>query len=463
MNILLINPPNNPYTEKSLLIEPVDILTLAEYIKELGNNINFIDMDLKQMDIDSLKKYIETQTTPDTVIISYDYHIPLHTSKTIEIIKDMCNSLKNFGIKIILIGKTISYSQDFAESLNFDIGIIGETELTLKELLKLETWDKKTLSNVKGIIYKLNGDIIKNPYREEKINLYCLPIIDRNLVDLKDYIDVRSMLTSRGCINKCDFCPTFNFWGKWRGKIAIQVVAEIEELIKKHNAEKIMFLDDNMTVDKQRMKEISKLIIEKKLKAKFGCLSSINNFDEETFVEMYNAGFRWVHFGVETGSQKVLENNNKHFSVDYAKSVILKVKQIGYRVRTSFIFDLPTTEKQDMLDTINFILETEPDEVRGHFLALRLGTKVYEQSSKKGKLTSQYIHRNVPEFETENYSSEELMQDVDFLTEKLKQRNYTIVNDVTKWNDINSIRNAEGKIKFLSFCPSRYGIDWEII
>ena len=83
---------------------------------------------------------------------------------------------------------------------------------------------------------------------------------------------------------------------------------------------------------------------------------------------MYKAGFRWIHFGIESGSQKVLENNNKNFDVDYAKRVIKEVKQIGFRVRTSFIFDLPTTTKDDMEKTIQFILETEPDEIRGHFL-----------------------------------------------------------------------------------------------
>ena len=69
-----------------------------------------------------------------------------------------------------------------------------------------------------------------------------------------------------------------------------------------------------------------------------------------------------------SGSPKVLKNNNKNFDVNYAKRVIKEVKQIGFRVRTSFIFDLPTTTKEDMEKTIEFILETEPDEIRGHFI-----------------------------------------------------------------------------------------------
>jgi len=117
-------------------------------------------------------------------------------------------------------------------------------------------------------------------------------------------------------------------------------------------------LDDNATASKKRMQEISKKIIEKNIDIKLGCLASINTYDEETFELMYKAGFRWLHFGIESGSQKVLDNNNKSFNIDYAKKVIKEVKKMGFRVRTSFIFDLPTTTREDMKKTIDFILET---------------------------------------------------------------------------------------------------------
>ena len=55
----------------------------------------------------------------------------------------------------------------------------------------------------------------------------------------------------------------------------------------------------------------------------------------------------------------------------------------------------------------------------------------------------------------------ELLQDVDCLVNKLISRDYKIVRDVKEWENLESLRNQEDKIKFLSFCPSRYGIDWE--
>ena len=114
-----------------------------------------------------------------------------------------------------------------------------------------------------------------------------------------------------------------------------------------------------------------------------------------------------------------------------------------------------------MKKTIEFILETQPDEIRGHFLTLRLGTTIYNKLSKEKEIPTQYIHSDKPLLENQEYTNSEMLQDIDNLTNKLKEKDYKIVRDVKDWEDLEKLRNKEGKIKFLSFCPSRYGIDWE--
>lgn len=461
MNILLINPPNIPFSERELLIEPIDIITLGTYLEEFNHNIKFLDMDCKRLKCNDLSKYIENVFMPEIAIISYDYHIPLHTKEALENISEICNRLKRYNIKTIMIGKTVTYNPKIIDNINFDIGIIGETEKTIINILDADINNVQEMSKIEGIVFKNNNETIINKSSNEKYNINNLPIPNRKLCDINDYIEVRSILTSRGCINKCDFCPTYNYWGSWRGKNAENVVKEIEYLIKEYNTKKIIFLDDNATANKKRMQEISNIIIKKKIEIKLGCLASINTYDKETFELMYKAGFRWIHFGIESGSQKVLENNNKNFNINYAKQVIKEVKQIGYRVRTSFIFDLPTTTKEDMNKTMNFILETQPDEIRGHFLTLRLGTTIYNKLSKEKEIPTQYIHSDKPLLENEEYTNSEMLQDIDILVEKLKNRDYKIIRSAKEWKDLENLRNKDGKIKFLSFCPSKYGIDWE--
>lgn len=457
MNILLINPPNIPYSEPKLLIEPIDVIGLGTYLQQENHNVRFLDMDCQKLNCEDLSNYINNQFMPDIAIVSYDYHIPLHTQEALEHILDINKLLKLYNVKTIMIGKTVTYNPKIIDKIDFDIGIIGEVENTIKKLLN----ETINIDKIDGIVYKKNNEIIINLPNKEKYNLDELPIPNRDLANLENYIDIRSILTSRGCINKCDFCPTYNYWGPWRGKNAENVVNEIQYLINKYNTKKIIFLDDNATASKSRMQEISNLILKNKINIKLGCLASINTYDKETFELMHKAGFRWLHFGIETGSQKVLENNNKNFDIEYAKTVIKEIKQMGFRVRASFIFDLPTTKKEDMQKTIEFILETQPDEIRGHFLSLRLGTTIYNNLSKKDELPTQYIHSDKPLLENEEYTNNELLKDVNLLVKELENRNYKIIRDVKEWENLDILRNKEGKIKFLSFCPSRYGIDWE--
>ena len=102
-----------------------------------------------------------------------------------------------------------------------------------------------------------------------------------------------------------------------------------------------------------------------------------------------------------------------------------------------------------------------PDEIRGHFLTLRLGTTIYNKLSKQNEIPTQYIHSDKPLIENETYTNKEMLADIDILIEKLKNKNYNIVRDVKDWENLDKLRDKEGKIKFLSFCPSKYGIDWE--
>ena len=153
MNVLLINPPNIPFSEQKLLIEPIDVITLGTYLQELKYNVKFLDMDCKKLSCNDLTQYIENKFMQDIVIISYDYHIPLHTQKALENIAEICPKLKRYKIKTIMIGKTVTYNPKIIDIINFDIGIIGETENTIKDILNIA----KTSKGAKEMISKVTA------------------------------------------------------------------------------------------------------------------------------------------------------------------------------------------------------------------------------------------------------------------------------------------------------------------
>lgn len=446
MKILFINPPNSPFTDTSILIEPIDILNLASLVKD-KNEVIFYDMDNKREKPEALEK---KKLDFDLAIIIYDNHIPLHKDNALDGIKDIAKILKDKGITTLLIGKLVTYRPEIIIELGIDYGIIGGNNIEGTLLNFVE--NNMNYQNIRGIVRNLNGKLIKSSPSEEVFDINKLGIADRELIDIKDYIDVRSIITSRGCANNCTFCPCKNYWGNWRARKAEKVVDEIEYLTTKFNSEKIIFLDDNATINGQRMIDISSMLIERKINVKLGCLSSINTYDKEMFKIMSKAGFRWVHFGIESGSSEVRERYNKYFDTERAVTIINELKALGFRVRISIIFDLMPVTEENLDKTIEFILRTQPHEIRLHYLVSRLGSNLNNNDDID---SVQYIHENDVVLSAEKDLSL-LKNKRKELEDKLSIQGYHIVKSVDEWNDLKDVKD----LKFLSYCPSRYGIGW---
>lgn len=445
MNILVVNPPNNPFTNASILAEPIDVLQVATIIRNEFNNVKVIDMDVDRMD-NNINKYLMDN---NIVVFVYDYQLPLHTSDTVnnmfEIIKN-----SNKRTKFIIIGKTSSYYYEKFLNNGFDVVINGIADDTIINVIECII-NKKDLSLIPNIIIKKNNEILITEKAKINNKFELLEYPDRSLLNLDKYMDTRTMITSRGCIGKCSFCTTPTFFGNWSSKSSRQVVDEIEYLVNNFNTNKIIFLDDNMTVSKKRMIEICNEIEKRQVKCLFGCLSSIICYDKEMFEKMYSVGFRWVHFGIESGSTKILKLMNKQMDIEYIKQVIREVKEIGYRVRNSIILDYPSSTKEDIKATRELIGELEPHELRLHYLAYRVGTPVFE-NNKDVENKTQYIHSNHP-----NVENDELTDEINLLIDDLKNKGYNLVFDDVDWNKYNLL---DKNTKFASFIPIKYGMCW---
>ncbi|MEA3514723.1 MAG: radical SAM protein [Nanoarchaeota archaeon] len=456
--VLVINPPNMPFTRQSLLIEPIDVLSVATFIQSLGNKVKVIDMDVKMMKPKDIQNHI-LEFAPSIIVIIFDYHIPLHTTESIPGINEISGIAQDNGIKVIMGGKTSNcYPKEFLQN-SADIVIHGEMEPALSELFLPEEWSQESLSKILGISYKIGKRIYSTEKRIEKIDLDSLPMPDRSLIDLADYIEVRTILSSRGCFGRCKFCATPLFWGNFRARSAKNVADEIEYLIKTYSARKILFLDDNATASKTRMHDISLEIIKRKIKCRFGCLGTISTFDIDTMKIMKKAGFEWIHYGAESGSIKALTCQNKGISPEDIKRVIKQTKKIGLRVRASFILDLPEIDEKGMRDTIKLILDSKPDEIRAHFLAIRVGTE-YHRTSVHKTIPSQYIHNNKSTNNLSLMPKESILSYVDELSQKLVKKGYLLINNISEWDDIKKLKQKNPDLKFISFCPARYGLGW---
>jgi radical SAM superfamily enzyme YgiQ (UPF0313 family) len=375
--------------------------------------------------------------------------LPLHTSITIDNIFEIIKNT-NKKTKFIIIGKTSSYYYEKFLNNGFDIIIRGTAEGIINDVIKYIN-DLNKLKNIPNIVFKDDNEIIITKTNNSHINYDLLPMINRDFINISDYMDTRTIITSRGCNGMCNFCTTPYFFKQWTSKSPEDVIKEIELLIKKYNTKKIIFLDDNALVDKNRMLKICELIKIKKIKCLFGCLCSIKCYDKNTLEEMYKVGFRWIHFGLETGSERILKLMNKEMNIEKVKQIINEVKDIGYRVRTSFILDYPTSTSEDIDKTKELILSIMPHELRLHYLAYRVNTPVFFEN-KEILNKSQYIHNNKP-----NVENNELTESINSLLLELNKNNYNLITNDIDWNIYN---NKNKNTKIVAFTPIKYGMCW---
>ena len=464
---LVINAPNFPKSNPSILIEPVDSLTLATWIQHNGNSVDFVDLD--RFDLSAINDL--TFSNYKAVLIVFDYLIPLYTSEAINHFDSLFKSISKKSDCILLTGRAASYFP--LEVLNrfpkLHGCIIGEPEIVLSKLFKSN--DLRSLKNNPNII--MQGDKINKTERLKEArreNLYNLfpkkgPIANRKLCKFNQYIDVHSIISSRGCNGFCKFCSTSGYMGTWRAASPQLVLSEIKHLVSL-GTYKIIFLDDDFSNDQNRVKEICKLIKKNNIDIVWGCLCRIIDVDEKLLKQMYDAGCRWVHFGIEHGDYDIRFGVGKNFSDKIAINIIQFAKNIGMRVRTSWILDLPEATEISVKKTFELAKKISSHEIKFHFLALRPGSKYYNQLScsklfLNNKNTHEtYIHKGKPRSALSPKLKKSIMEQLEKFKREMNKLDYQWVSDVKFWQSFDS-KEALPNDRFLSTSVIRYGLGWK--
>jgi anaerobic magnesium-protoporphyrin IX monomethyl ester cyclase len=242
---------------------------------------------------------------------------------------------------------------------------VGEGEDTLLELV--HAFESGHLSAVNGIVYKnQNGSnqvkVIYTPPREFIDDLDRLPFPARDTFDNQSYKNhyfkkfgytTTSLMSSRGCPFNCDFCSRAVFGNRFRARSARNVVDEMES-VKALGYDRIWFADDCFTLNKKRLLDICREIIQRKLRIDWECLSRVDTIDKETAFEMKEAGCVRVFFGIESGNDEVLALMKKQVTAEKARQAVLISKSVGMQVGAFFIVGYPGETDETILDTLKF-------------------------------------------------------------------------------------------------------------
>ena len=401
MKILFINPPSkneiiscNPEIIKKErgYDPPLGILYLAAYLeKNSDHQISIIDAQVEELTSNQLAKKIQA-ISPDIVGITAMTFTLIDVIKVIEIVKKIDSK-----IKIILGGPHAHiYPKETLDLSGVDFVVLGEGEKPLFELIKNINNPKK-LKEIKNIAFKdENKQIVINECRDYNQDLDELPFPARHLIPYKKYWSILSgnkimttMFTSRGCPYQCTFCDRPNMGKLFRSRSAKNVVDEMEECLKM-GIKEIFIYDDTFTVNKQRVMDICNEIITRKLKFVWDIRSRIDTVDEEMLKKLKQAGCDRIHYGVESGTEKILKVLNKGIHLDQVVNIFNLTKKIGISTFAYFMIGCPTETKNDILQTIKFAKNLNTDYVQITIFTPFPATKIYYDALNQGVIKNDY-------------------------------------------------------------------------
>jgi anaerobic magnesium-protoporphyrin IX monomethyl ester cyclase len=462
LKFTLVNPPTTANLETmsrlGLKAPPLGLAYIAATLEREGVDVTTIDAAVTDMSHQELGEVLQ-RTHPDVIGVTSTTPTIYDAIKTVMIAKENCpDSVTIMGGSHI----TFMPMETMLACPHLDVGVIGEGEDTVLDLLKMVE-GKKPLSEVDGIVYRKNRDVLRNKPRKLIENLDELPFPARHLLPLDKYTvmgkrtKLGSIITSRGCPFHCIFCSSSEFYGRrFRARSPKNVVDEIEELITKYGIRSIEILDDTFTVDKNRAARIAEEIIQRGLDIYWTCGSRADLITRDLLHLFKKAGCVLFYIGVESGSAKVLKTLKKGINLEQVRTVIKWVKELGMEAIGSFIIGTPGETKEDVMKTINFARNSGIDFAQFTAMTPYPGTEIYEIAKREGLLITDDWSKFTtikPVMRTNEMSTEEISGLVSLAYRKFYLRGSFILRQLLrgrlKWillilrNNLGAIRSSE--------------------
>lgn len=425
MKVLLIHPPVSGYErygkfeEAGSYLPPLGLCYIAAVLERNDIEVKIIDglcHKLSQREI--LNRLV--RFNPDIVgmtTVTVSHH------RTIELAKLIKETFPE--LPIVVGGPHVTVlPMEILNEKSFDIGVIGEGEYTMLELVRsLENGD--SLDKVKGIVYRnrKNNNIKITQRREYIENLDELPFPARHLLgDLRVYHGhlmahkkelMTSMITSRGCPYNCIFCC--DIWGKkFRAHSAEYVISEIDHLVEKYGMEEIEIQDDTFTVNKKRVEKICRLLKERNYDLVWSCATRANLVTKDLFKQMKEAGCWLVEIGIETGDPQVMKSIKKGITLEQAEKAVKFAYEVGLETKGFFMLGHHVDTKESIRKTIDFAKSLPLHTVNFNITVPYPGSELFEIADDYGTFTKDYLsyssHTDNPQFIPRGLTQEYLLK-----------------------------------------------------
>ena len=400
-NILLVSPTSDKkMAEVKWLAPPIGLLRLVGFLNANGHDAEYIDLNLynvsgRGMSLDQKLK----ERKWDIIGFSVLEDSMVNDIENMNLAKKLCSDA-------LLIAGGIEAQFNYQTILDktpCKIVVLGEGEIPLLMIANDEQLDK-----IPGIVLRRNAIPLNNEQfweatkniEWEKIryedywDFYMEKYKDSMNETRMDEIHTLRIFTRNRCPRNCNFCSSTNqlSWAADRMAVPIidimadqDLVPLIERIKRAHpRLRTIYFTDDDFCINAQKVIQFCKNITEKNLGLKFIAFSRVNELDEEVLRWMGKAGFRVLNIGVESFSQKVLDEIGKNYDSSITHEKMRLVRKNGIIPFISIILITPDSTLDDIEKTVDELIPMIKDGTVISSIALSCipfkGSEFYERT-----------------------------------------------------------------------------------
>jgi len=340
---------------------PINCLYLAALLEKEGHEVSLIEANAFDLTLDYIKKETE-RIKPDVVFARTGFDTQEEDIKVLEIAKE-------HGAHTLLRCKIIAEVPHIRDALLekpfIDIFINEEPESIVPGLLK-KISHSGSWKDAPGISFREKGKIITTPPGNRLTAPDDMPFPAYHLLpNIKPYhtgIMMRppftTVISSRGCPFSCTFCSYGN--AKYRTRSPENVVAELEWLVDRYGIKRFIFFDEMIFLHDGRIDEICKLMLEKGLKLRWTLNSRVKPLNLETLKLMKKAGCFEICFGIESGSNKILENIEKGITTDDVKEAARLCRKADLDIYAMMLIGSPGETEETINESIKLIQQIDP-------------------------------------------------------------------------------------------------------
>jgi radical SAM superfamily enzyme YgiQ (UPF0313 family) len=387
------------YLRRHLRFPHIGFGYMISSLEEIGYRCLYVDLNFDT--IEPLKSF-----SPDIIGISL-------TSSSYNDDKKIINTIKNqIPAKIVVGGPHVQIVMgEILNIMDIDYAVYGEGEKTIIELVGAlqESNSPDKLSDIKGLIFREDGEVIVNPPRPWIEFLDTLPFPGHHHFQKYPY-ERHPILTNRGCPFNCIYCAIGLIWGrKVRSRSAHNIIEEIEFIVSNWGTKPFVTLDDTFNLNINRTKDICNLLIQKNINIRWSCWSfRADIIDQELAYLMAKSGCKSVSVGIESANPEVLKSVKKGETVEDITRGINILNRAGIQVFGNFMIGNPGDTLETIKESIQYAKKMRLDAFRFYLALPYPKTELWNYIQREGRFIyndyTRFSHlSDSPVFETDAF------------------------------------------------------------